>query len=118
MGLYGFLTVLVALVALLILVIKKPELFESQNGPNWEKFLKDFFQYALAALIIWLFARCLLDAGTLVIPGDNRPMFENLVRVVEDAFMILVGYFFGSSKGSSDKNAMLASSDTSEPKAP
>ncbi|HVZ80291.1 MAG TPA: hypothetical protein VHE12_05735 [bacterium] len=108
MGLYSFLTVAVLLGAFLLLVFKKPEFFKPEGGINWERFLKDLFQYLLAALIIWLFARCLVEVGTLVVPADNRAMFDNVVRTVEDSFMILVGYFFGSSKGSSEKNALLA----------
>ncbi len=62
------------------------------------KFSKDVLQYALAALIV---------AGEFFVlfwPGIDK----SLVMAYHSAFMIVVGYFFGSSKGSADKNEIMA----------
>lgn len=62
------------------------------------KFWKDVFQYALAALIVGGEVFVLFAAGIDV----------TLKMAYHSAFMLVVGYFFGSSKGSSDKNDILA----------
>jgi hypothetical protein len=61
------------------------------------KFSKDVLQYSLAALIV---------AGEFFVlfwPGIDK----SLVMAYHSAFMIVVGYFFGSSKGSADKNEFI-----------
>jgi hypothetical protein len=81
------------------------------------KSLKDYFQYGLAAVLvigefvvigmmIWL----LMSKANGAIPLD--PILLNIVSGLilgyHSAFMIVVGFYFGSSKGSSEKNELIS----------
>lgn len=73
-----------------------------------EKSTKDKFQYALAAgFILGYF----IVLGFLLInpvPEGNRDAVNILFGILSASVGAVVGYFFGSSKGSSEKNDMLA----------
>lgn len=65
---------------------------------------KDVFMYALGAIVVigfFIMLAYLIKAGT----------FESTINLAIGsliaAFATVVGYFYGSSKGSSDKNEML-----------
>ena len=68
---------------------------------------QQIFQYALAALVAvglyWLSYLLIMKAA----PEANKDALLILLGVVAAAFSNVVGYFFGSSKGSADKNDML-----------
>ena len=69
------------------------------------KFWKDVFQYALAALIVVGEVFVLFATGVDV----------TLKMAYHSAFMLVIGYFFGSSRGSSDKNSIIANSTPNKP---
>ena len=68
---------------------------------------KQIFQYTLAALIAiglyWITYLLIMKAT----PEGNKDALLIVLGVMAAAFANVVGYFFGSSKGSSDKNEML-----------
>jgi len=68
---------------------------------------KQIFQYALAALIAvglyWVTYLLIMKAA----PEGNKDALLIVLGVMAGAFANVVGYFFGSSKGSSDKNEIL-----------
>jgi archaellum biogenesis protein FlaJ (TadC family) len=66
---------------------------------------KDIYQYALGALIVLLFATILILAF-LIEQKDNAVM-NTLVGAFASCVVMVVSYFFGSSKGSADKNDLL-----------
>ena len=71
---------------------------------------QQIFQYALAALIslglFWVL-NLLINKET---PTVNKDALLILLGVLASSFSNIVGYFFGSSKGSSDKNDLLTKS--------
>jgi hypothetical protein len=72
-----------------------------------DKSTKDQMQYGLAVLLVVGFFVLL---GTLVyvtIPASNEKAMDIMLGALEMAFGTVVGYFFGSSKGSSEKTEML-----------
>jgi hypothetical protein len=69
---------------------------------------QQIFQYSLGALVAiglyWIVYLLILKET----PEGNRDALLILLGVMASSFANIVGYFFGSSKGSSDKNEMLA----------
>jgi len=66
---------------------------------------KDVYQYALGALIVLAFVGIL---GIMIFKGvQDNPVLNTMVGAFASAVVMVVTYFFGSSKGSSDKNEML-----------
>ena len=92
------------LLALFILV--KYNIIKSVGpaGMDWGKAAKDSFQYILAALIIAVLVYVLRGLMSTPIPPDNAKELDIVLGVLAGAFTTVVGFFFGSSKGSSEKN--------------
>ena len=68
---------------------------------------KDIFQYALGGLItIGFFA---LLCGLLVrgVPDTNKDLLNLSVGALISSFSMIVGYFYGSSKGSAEKTEVM-----------
>jgi hypothetical protein len=68
---------------------------------------KQIFQYALGALVaaglFWVTYLLIMSPA----PESNKDALLILVGVIAGQFANIVGYFFGSSKGSSDKTDIL-----------
>lgn len=66
---------------------------------------KVIYQYALAALIVIAFFIVLM----VMIFQDvsDNPVMNTMVGVLGTITVMVASYFYGSSKGSSDKNEML-----------
>jgi uncharacterized membrane protein YedE/YeeE len=73
-----------------------------------EKHSKDQFQYALAAIVVAGFFAVL--AGLLIwsVPAENKSSLDIAIGALVAGLGTVLGYFFGSSKGSSEKNDLLA----------
>lgn len=68
---------------------------------------RDIFKYVLGGLIvIGFFSIVILLLGTEV-PATNKDLFNLLVGALIAAFSTIVGFFYGSSLGSQEKNEML-----------
>ena len=65
---------------------------------------KDFFFYGLGALIVIGFFATLIY---LIYSGKYPESVNLVIGALLGAFGTVVGYFYGSSKGSSDKDALL-----------
>ncbi len=81
-----------------------------------DKNKKDIFQYALAAVMVIGYFVIL---GMLVfnsLPIENKDAVNILLGILSMALGTVVGYFFGSSKGSSEKNDMLSVKKDEAPK--
>lgn len=68
---------------------------------------KDVFQYALGALITIGFFVLLIALVYTAVPTDNKDLLNLVVGALIGSFATIVGYFFGSSKGSAEKNELL-----------
>ena len=68
---------------------------------------KTIFQYVLAAIIVMgIFALLGILIKTAV-PEINKDLLNIVIGSLLTAFSVVVGYFFGSSLGSAEKNEML-----------
>lgn len=71
--------------------------------------------YSLVALVVIVGFIAL--TGYLIInavPEGNKDMVRDIVTTLRDALMLIVGYFYGSSKSSAEKNEMLYKSTPAE----
>lgn len=72
---------------------------------------KQIFQYTLAAIVVF----SLLAIVVVLIYADLDETVQDslmiLLGVLASGFMAVINYFFGSSKGSADKNEMIGRSN-------
>jgi drug/metabolite transporter (DMT)-like permease len=68
---------------------------------------KDLFQYILGGLIVAGFFILLYLLVSAEVPEVNKDLLNLVVGALIGSFATVVGYFYGSSKGSSDKDELL-----------
>ena len=68
---------------------------------------KEIYMYALAALIAIGFFGLLYILVYVPIPESNANVLYLVVGALIGSFTTVVGYFFGSSKGSADKTEIM-----------
>lgn len=68
---------------------------------------KDIFQYVFGAIIALCFFLLVVALTFKVIPDGNKSVLELVVGALIGSFTTVVGYFFGSSRGSAEKSEML-----------
>lgn len=71
---------------------------------------KDIYQYVLGALVVIGFFALLIILIKKEVPAPNKDLLNLVVGALIGSFATVVGYFFGSSKGSADKNEILKGS--------
>jgi hypothetical protein len=69
--------------------------------------IKNIFKYALGGLIVIGFFTLCISLLKMEVPPVNKDLFNLLVGALIGSFATVVGYFYGSSLGSSEKNKML-----------
>ena len=72
---------------------------------------KQIYQYGMGVVVVAIAAMSFCLLALLAIPEGNRDVIMVLVGVFASQFNSVVQYFFGSSKGSSDKNELLKNSN-------
>jgi uncharacterized BrkB/YihY/UPF0761 family membrane protein len=106
------LTIVLLCIFLLLLVLARyTNLFKTVPGQeiNWGSLAKDCFQYLLAALITVGFFGAIYYLLTKPIPVDNKTELDLMLGGLMGAFTGgIVGFFFGSSKGSQAKDSTIA----------
>lgn len=73
---------------------------------------KNLFQYILGAIVVMGFFALMVILVYKTIPEANKDMLNLVVGALLGSFTSIVGYFFGSSLGSSAKNDLLLKKDT------
>jgi hypothetical protein len=68
---------------------------------------KNILMYILAALIIIGFFVLLYIVAYSELPQNNKDILNLMAGALIGSFTSIVNYFFGSSKGSADKNELL-----------
>lgn len=68
---------------------------------------RNIFQYALGALIVLGFFALLYVLVKTTVPETNKELLNITVGALIGCFTSIVGYFYGSSAGSAEKNEML-----------
>jgi len=69
---------------------------------------KDFFQYALGALIVVAVMALIFVIFTTSLPPANHDIALLVIGALVAKFGDVVAYFYNSSKGSSDKTDIIA----------
>jgi drug/metabolite transporter (DMT)-like permease len=68
---------------------------------------KDLFQYILGGIIVAGFFLLLYLLIQFEVPEKNSNVLNLVIGALIGSFTTIVGYFYGSSKGSAEKNEML-----------
>ena len=68
---------------------------------------KNIFQYVLGSLIVIGFFVLMVVLVYTSVPDQNKDLLNLVVGALIGSFATVVGYFYGSSLGSSDKNELL-----------
>jgi len=68
---------------------------------------KTIFQYVLGSLIVAGFFVLMALLVYTAVPDQNKDLLNLVVGALLGSFATVVGYFYGSSLGSSDKNDLL-----------
>ena len=68
---------------------------------------KDVYMYGLGALVVIGFFALLIMVFVYEIPSPNREVGLMAIGALIGQFNSIITYFFGSSKGSSDKTDLL-----------
>ena len=69
--------------------------------------IKDIFQYILGGLIIVGFFLLLYLLTGSEVPAANKDLLNLVVGALIGSFATVVGYFYGSSKSSAEKDATI-----------
>jgi drug/metabolite transporter (DMT)-like permease len=69
---------------------------------------KDLFQYILGALIVIGFFALLYMLVRAEVPDKNKDLLNLIVGALIGSFATIVGYFYGSSSGSSAKDKTIS----------
>jgi heme O synthase-like polyprenyltransferase len=72
-----------------------------------KEFIKEGYMYLLGAIIVMGFFLLLYLLVYQQIPVENKDILNIVVGALIGSFTTVVGYFYGSSKSSADKNEML-----------
>lgn len=70
---------------------------------------KELYQYILGAIIVIAFFGVLafMIIRADVLKGNDNQVLYSMVGILGSVTVMVASYFFGSSKGSADKNEML-----------
>ena len=69
---------------------------------------KDIYMYGLGALIALGFFAILALIIFREFPSPNKELLYMMLGILGAKFSDVVGYFYGSSKGSADKNELIS----------
>lgn len=75
---------------------------------------KEIYMYALAAIFVIGYFILIGLILTMVIPEQNKDIALMLFGTLTAGVSLILGYFFGSSRGSEEKNKLLLQSKPSE----
>jgi hypothetical protein len=70
----------------------------------------DLMKTLVGLTVLFVFSIMVLKLIHEEIPANNREIIVHIIGMVEGALSILVSFYFGSSKGSQNKDKMLAES--------
>lgn len=73
------------------------------------KTIKDIYQYALGAIVVLGFFVLLYILMKSEIPSTNRDLLSLIIGALIGSFTTVISYFYGSSKGSAEKDVLLNS---------
>jgi hypothetical protein len=75
---------------------------------------KEIYMYALAAIFVIGYFILIGLILTMVIPEQNKDIALMLFGTLTAGVSLILGYFFGSSRGSEEKNKLLLQSKPPE----
>lgn len=81
-----------------------------------DKNAKDIYQYALGGVIVLGFFFLLGGLLYIPVPAANEKSFDIMLGILSAGVGAVIGYFYGSSKGSAEKNDIIANSTQIDPK--
>lgn len=74
-----------------------------------DKWLKDLFFYGVGIVFLVGFFFILNYLTYQIVPAENKEIMTGVIETLKNGVILILGYFYGSSKGSSDKNDIIKS---------
>lgn len=71
----------------------------------------DAMQFFVGVTVMGIFYMLIYALIFRAIPSENKEMFNHAIGLVEGAVMLVVGFYYGSSKGSAKKDEALQAKD-------
>lgn len=75
---------------------------------NWKRFGREIGAYVIATVVIVGMLWTLNKLFVGEVPAGNKDALMMIIGALVGQFVTIVGFYFGSSKGSDDKNELLA----------
>lgn len=69
--------------------------------------ISEVFFYAVGMAVLLGFFMLSSFLIMRVVPEGNKDMVRDILTTLRDAMMLIIGYFYGSSKSSADKNTII-----------
>jgi len=79
---------------------------------------KDIYMYGLGAVIVVAILAIVALLVFYPVPPENREAFLIVLGTITGSFVSVVSYFYGSSKGSSDKTELIGKTNGTPPPTP
>ena len=98
-----------SVLALVILGLKQPELLKALFGSKvWKKLFMESARLAIAVIVVVMTLNLVEILFKVSIPEGNRDAVMIVIGIITSKFSTIVDFFYGSSKGSSDKTDAMA----------
>ena len=82
-----------------------------RNEGTMKTLWQQIFQYTLAAIVVLAILAIIVVLIHAELSASVQDSLMILLGVLASGFMAVINYFFGSSKGSSDKNELISKKD-------
>jgi len=69
--------------------------------------ISEVFFYAVGIFVLFGFFMLSTFVIMRIVPEGNKDMVRDILTTLRDAMMLIIGYFYGSSKSSADKNVTI-----------
>ena len=75
---------------------------------NWDKTIQQMFFYLVGITFLLGFFGIVMYLIMRTIPQENREYVGGALETLKNGAILILGYFYGSAKGSADKDRVIA----------
>ena len=85
---------------------------------NWNTIAQQIFFYLIGVVFLLGFFSIGIFLILRVVPPDNKEFVGGILETLKNGAILILGYFYGSSKGSADKTDLISQSTPIKPTPP